>query len=106
MPDRSAFRPEHCRAAPAGRKPEEDAMQFQRLSAAAAAFGMMSVLAACGATTQRTTNVESGGEVATSTTVVTPANNRTIPSGAILTTSLDQSLGTKMNKAGDTFTAT
>ena len=63
-------------------------MQFQRLSIAAAALGTMSVLAACGATTQRTTNVESGGDVATSTTVVTPANNRTIPAGAHLTTKI------------------
>jgi hypothetical protein len=81
-------------------------MHFQRLSTAAAAVGMMSVMTACGATTQRTTNVESGGDVATSTTVVTPTNNRTIPAGATLTTTLDQSLGTKINKAGDTFTAT
>ena len=53
----------------------------------------------------RTTNVESGGEVA-SVSSVTPTNNRTIPSGMTITTTLDQSLGTSISKAGDSFTAT
>ena len=80
-------------------------MQLNRISAVTAAFAAMSVLAACGAT-RRTTTVETGGEVAASTAVVTPANNRTIPAGARITATLDQSLGTKVNKAGDTFSAT
>lgn len=81
-------------------------MQFSRITAAAAAFGAMMVLAACGASTQRTTTVEAGGDVAASSAVVTPTNNRTIPAGARITATLDQSLGTKVNKAGDTFSAT
>ncbi|HET9424030.1 MAG TPA: hypothetical protein VFO55_01565, partial [Gemmatimonadaceae bacterium] len=79
-------------------------MQIDRLASATAALGMMAVLAGCGASTQRTTTVESGGEVASA--VVTPANNRTIPMGAQITATLDQSLGTATSKVGDTFTAT
>lgn len=80
-------------------------MQFNRVSAAAA-LGALWTLAACGATTQRTTTVESGGDIAASSTAVTPAHNRTIPAGARLTATLDQQLGTKVSKAGDVFTAT
>jgi hypothetical protein len=76
-------------------------MKVLSLSAAAA----FCALAGC-ATTNRATTVESGGEVAASSTVITPANNRTLPAGATLSTTLDQSLGTKVSKAGDTFTAT
>jgi len=72
------------------------------MSAAAA----LCALAGCASANQRATTVESGGDVATSSTVATPANNRTLPAGATLSTTLDQSLGTKVNKAGDTFTAT
>src|SRR5688572_1783174 len=77
-------------------------MKVIRMSAAAA----FCALAGCATSNQRATTVESGGEVATSSTVVMPANNRTFPAGATLSTTLDQSLGTKVNKAGDTFTAT
>ena len=49
-------------------------MSYQRISAAAAALIAMG----CSAATQRTTTVESGGEVA-NMPAVTPANNRTIP---------------------------
>jgi len=77
-------------------------MRVFQLSAAAA----LCALAGCASANQRATTVESGGEVATSSTVVVPANNRTLPAGATLTTTLDQSLGTKVSKAGDTFTAT
>ena len=81
-------------------------MQLNRIPAVTAAVGTMCLLGACAsATQQRPTTVESGGEVA-STTVVTPSNNRTIPSGAVLSTTLDQSLGTKISKTGDAFTAT
>ena len=52
----------------------------------------------------RTTTVESGGEVVPAP--VTPANNRTIPTGMTITTTLDQALGTSISKAGDRFTAT
>jgi len=81
-------------------------MQLSRISMAAAAFGTALIFAGCSAATQRTTTVESGGDVAMSSTGVTPANNRSIPAGARLTATLDQSLGTKVSKAGDTFTAT
>jgi hypothetical protein len=80
-------------------------MQLKRISAVAAAFTAMTVLGAC-ATTQRATTVESAGDVSPSPTVVTPSNNRSIPSGAVLTATLDQSLGTNISKAGDVFTAT
>jgi hypothetical protein len=79
-------------------------MQFTRISKTSVALAALCALAACGASTQRTTTVESGGDVALAT--VTPANNRTIPAGAMLTTTLDQTLGTKVSKAGDTFSAT
>lgn len=80
-------------------------MQFNRVYGAAA-LGTALVLAGCGASTQRTTTVETGGEVAAGSAVVTPSNNRTIPAGARLTATLDQTLGTKVSKAGDTFSAT
>jgi hypothetical protein len=80
-------------------------MHINRRSAAASAIGMVFVLAGCSASTQRATTVESGGDVASST-VVTPSNNRTIPAGAQLSTTLDQTLGTSTSKVGDVFTAT
>jgi hypothetical protein len=84
---------------------KEESMQFNRISATAAVFGTVFVFAGC-ASTQRTTTVEAGGDVAAGSAVVTPSNNRTIPVGARLTASLDQTLGTKVSKAGDTFSAT
>jgi hypothetical protein len=77
-------------------------MKIHRLPAAAA----LCALAGCASTNQRTTTVESGGEIAASSSVVTPSNNRTLPAGATLSTTLDQTLGTKVSKAGDVFTAT
>src|SRR5438067_7126956 len=57
-------------------------------------------LAACA----RTTTVESTtGEVAAT---VTPVNSSALPTGSTLTATLDQTIGTKQNKVGDTFTAT
>ena len=53
----------------------------------------------------RTTNVESGGEVA-SVYEVTPSNNRSIPAGAQLIATLDHTLGTSTSKVGDVFSAT
>ena len=63
-------------------------------------------LAGCSAATQRTTTVESGGDVAGSADAVTPADNSSIPAGATLTATLDKALGTDISRAGDTFTAT
>jgi len=71
-----------------------------RLTALSAAV----VLTACSAT-QRRTVVESPGDVAT-TSPVRPADARTLPAGAHLVATLDQTLGTKVSRAGDTFTAT
>jgi hypothetical protein len=63
----------------------------------------VAIIAGC-ASSGRTTTVESAGDV--NATVVTPANNRTIPTGAQLHTTLDQTLGTKVSKEGDMFSAT
>ena len=79
-------------------------MHISRRSAAASAAAMIFLLAGCSAR-QRTTNIESGGDVANSAGV-TPANNRSIPVGAHLTATLDQTLGTSTSKVGDTFSAT
>jgi hypothetical protein len=79
-------------------------MQSIRILAITASVSTFLTLAGCGASTQRTTTVESGGEVAPS--AATPADNRAIPVGANLVATLDQTLGTKVSKAGDTFTAT
>ena len=50
----------------------------------------------------RTTPVESAGEVATAT----PVNANSLPTGSVVTVTLDQPVGTKTNKVGDTFSAT
>jgi hypothetical protein len=84
---------------------EEEFMNMQRLSTTAAALASLCALGACASLNHRTTTVESGGDVATSS-VVTPIDNRTLPAGAELTATLDQSLGTSVSKAGDTFSAT
>lgn len=75
-----------------------------KIPAIAATLGAMCVLSGCGMM-NRSTTVESAGDVATGA-VITPANNRTIPAGVRLTTTLDQSLGTKISKTGDFFSAT
>jgi hypothetical protein len=75
-------------------------MQYNKLFA----FAVAAALAGCSAA-QRSTTVESTGDVAAGA-VVTPVNNRSIPAGARFTTTLDQSLGTKISKAGDFFSAT
>ena len=74
-----------------------------RTSRIALMLGAGWALAACAAN-QRPTTVESGGEVEMN--AVTPIDNRTIPIGAQLNTTLDQTLGTNVSKAGDSFTAT
>lgn len=50
----------------------------------------------------RATTVESSGDVA----VPTPVNANTLPTGSVITVSLDQQVGTKTSKVGDTFSAT
>ena len=50
----------------------------------------------------RATTVESGGEVATAT----PVNASSLPTGSVVTVTLDQPIGTKNSKVGDTFSAT
>ena len=70
------------------------------LAIAAAALAM----GACGTMGNRTTTVESGGSVATGDVI--PANSRSLPAGATIEARLDQTLGTKASKVGDTFTAT
>ena len=51
----------------------------------------------------RQTRIESTGDVALNTTA---ANSRVLPAGATLDARLDQEIGTKSSKVGDTFTAT
>ncbi len=68
------------------------------VTAAAVALG------ACSTAGNRDVMVESGGSVATGDVI--PTNNRSLPSGATLVARLDQTLGTRESKAGDTFTAT
>jgi hypothetical protein len=79
-------------------------MKYNRVSTAAVALAASWTLAACAAR-NRTTTVESGGDVVPSTTVI-PLDNRAIPVGAELMTTLDQSLGTNISNAGDLFTVT
>jgi len=61
----------------------------------------LTALAATGACSRATT-VESGGEVATAT----PVNANSLPTGSVVTVTLDQPVGTKTSKVGDTFSAT
>src|SRR5262245_18762056 len=51
----------------------------------------------------RQATVESAGDVAVSSS---PADSRLLPSGTTLDIRLDQEIGTKANKVGDTFSAT
>jgi hypothetical protein len=79
-------------------------MQYNRVSTAAVALAAAWTLAGCAAS-RRSTTVESGGVVVPSTTV-TPVDNRTLPVGVQLITTLDQALGTNISMPGQTFTAT
>ena len=82
-------------------------MQSVRILALTISASAGLALLACGTATERTTKIESGGDVApTDVAAVIPADNRSIPAGATLVATLDQTLGTKVSKAGDTFTAT
>src|SRR5687768_1179739 len=65
----------------------------------------MLALAAIVATTAcaaRSTTVESTGEVATAT----PVSASSLPTGSVVAVTLDQPVGTKTSKVGDTFSAT
>ena len=58
-------------------------------------------LATVGACTRAST-VQSAGDVATAT----PVNSNSLPTGSVVTVTLDQQVGTKNSKVGDTFSAT
>jgi len=58
--------------------------------------------ASLGACSRATTVESSGGEVATPT----PVNANSLPTGSVVTVSLDQQVGTKASKVGDSFSAT
>lgn len=77
---------------------------MKRINLFALTMGGAALLASSACSLHRTTHVEAAGDVEIAP--VTPVNNRTIPRGATLHATLDQTLGTKMSKAGDTFTAT
>jgi hypothetical protein len=61
----------------------------------------VATLVSVGACTRPST-VSSGGDVATAT----PVNARTLPTGSVVNVALDQQIGTKNSKVGDTFSAT
>jgi hypothetical protein len=50
----------------------------------------------------RATTVESSGDVA----AATPVNANSLPTGSVINVTLDQQVGTKTSKVGDTFSAT
>jgi len=62
----------------------------------------VATLAMAGACTRPST-VSSGGDVSVPPT---PVNARTLPTGSVVTVTLDQQIGTKNSKVGDTFSAT
>ena len=62
----------------------------------------IATLATVGACTRPST-VSSGGDVALPST---PVNASTLPTGSTVTVTLDQQVGTKNSKVGDTFSAT
>lgn len=79
-------------------------MQIKPIQVFAATAFAATMLTGCAAMNKRSTTVESGGDVAGG--VVTPTDSRTIPAGARLNATIDQTIGTKASKAGDMFTAT
>lgn len=66
----------------------------------AAMFGIAAIAAT--AACSRATTVESAGDVATAT----PVSASSLPTGAVINVTLDQAVGTKQSKVGDSFTAT
>ena len=83
-------------------------MRTHKVFSSAAMIAAAISVTACASANQRTTTVESGGSVTSSSDISpgTPANNATLPVGATITATLDNPLGTKVSKAGDSFTAT
>jgi hypothetical protein len=65
-------------------------------------FFALATLATAGACTRPST-VSSGGDVSIPST---PVNASTLPTGSTVTVALDQQIGTKNSKVGDTFSAT
>src|SRR6476659_5838310 len=64
---------------------------------------MFAVAAVIGAgACSRATTVESSGDVA----AATPVSANSLPTGSVLNVTLDQQVGTKASKVGDTFSAT
>ena len=61
------------------------------------ALAALAVSGACA----RSTTVESTGEVVPAT----PVNANSLPTGSVVTVTLDQAVGTKQSKVGDTFSA-
>ena len=72
---------------------------MKRTIPAVLAVAAVAMTGAC----SRTTTVESGGEVATA---ATPVSASSLPTGSVVTVTLDQAVGTKNSKVGDTFSAT
>jgi hypothetical protein len=81
-------------------------MRFHQPGTSLAALAIGLTLSGCGLVHRPATTVESAGDVSMSAASVTPVNNRTIPVGATVVATLDQALGTKLSKAGDSFSAT
>lgn len=67
---------------------------------AATMFAITAMLSA--GACSRATTVESSGDVA----VPTPVNANSLPTGSVVNVTLDQQVGTKTSKVGDTFSAT
>ena len=63
-----------------------------------AALAALAITGAC----SRATTVESAGEVVSAA----PVNASSLPTGSVVTVTLDQPVGTKTSKVGDTFSAT
>jgi hypothetical protein len=78
-----------------------DAATIGRRGRASVLAAASLALVACA--TSRTTRVESSGSVSDE---VIPVNASILPVGATLQAKLDQTLGTKQSKVGDSFTAT
>ena len=67
-----------------------------------APFAVAIVAALAATACSRATTVESSGDVA----AATPVNANSLPTGSVINVALDQQVGTKASKVGDTFSAT
>jgi len=63
---------------------------------------LVAIAALTTAACSRSTTVESAGDVA----AATPVSANSLPTGSVVTVTLDQPVGTKTSKVGDTFSAT